>query len=117
MNLIPIEELDAIKNILKLLKAKYSDAEMFNNKWWINFIDKYSECLDIAQTKVWFTYPISFIKIIQNYGMHIFEEYFKNTPNNTHFSEFYNWEYCPSFNDYCNNADIQFIYNIHKFYL
>ena len=31
--------------------------------------------------------------------------------------EFVNWEYCPKFNSYTNNADIQFMHSIKNFYL
>jgi len=115
MNYIPIEELDALKHILYLLKNHYSDFEMFNNKWWGTFINKYEDCLYIAQGKEWFSEPIIFDKIIMNYGMDFFEEYFKNT--NSYYNEFGNWEYCPEFNNYNNNVNIQFIYNIKSFYL
>ncbi len=114
-NSIPRRELESIRSILKKLKYKFSDANMFNNKWWNTFTNKYEDCLSIARTKEWFTLPINFNKIIYNYGINFYEDYLKDTGANFH--EFANWEYCPSFNKYNNNVDIQFIFKIQTFYL
>ncbi len=114
-NSIPKIELESIKSLLKKLKSKFSDANMFNNKWWATFINKYEDCLSIARSKSWFTLPINFNKIIYNYGMDFYEDYLKDTGYN--FYEFGNWEYCPSFNSYTNNVDMNFIFNIQTFYL
>ena len=47
--------------------------------------------------------------------MDFFEDYLKETSSN--YYEFSNWEYCPKFNSYTNNVDMQFMYFIEKFYL
>jgi hypothetical protein len=113
-NSINKAELECIKSLLKKLKTKFSDADMFNNKWWDTLITKYDDCLSIARTKEWFSYPIIFNKIVYNYGIKFFENYLKETGAN--FYEFNNWEYCPSFNCYTNNVDMQFMFNIQTFF-
>jgi hypothetical protein len=112
---IPKKELESIKSILKRLKTDLIDMKIFDSKWWKTFLNKYKDCLSIAMTKEWFSTPIMFDKIIYNYGMDIFEDYLKDTGANFH--EFVNWEYCPKFNSYTNNADMQFMYSIKNFYL
>lgn len=114
-NSIPQKELESIKSILKKLKTNFIDFEIFNVTWWKKFINKYDNCLSIAMSKQWFSNPIMFNKIIYNYGMDFFEDYLKDTSSNFH--EFGNWEYCPKFNSYTNNADMQFMYFIRNFYL
>ncbi len=112
---IPKQEIESIKSILKTLKTNFSKFDIFTNKWWSKFINKYDDCLSIARTKDWFSYPINFNKMIHNYGMDFFEDYLKDTGAN--YNEFCNWEYCPEFNSYTNNVDMKFIYFIQTFYL
>ncbi len=117
-NSIPHEELESIKSILIKFKKNFINSDIFiifNSKWWNKFINKYEDCLSVAKTKEWFSYPINFNKIIYNYGMDFFEDYLKDTRAN--YYEFFNWEYCPKFNSYTNNVDMQFMYFIKNFFI
>jgi hypothetical protein len=111
-NSIPIEELSAIHNIIDHYKYNYQDADLLNFEWWSNFMLKYNNILKIASTKIWFTTPILFIKMITNYGSYYLNEYLDDDWLN-----YGNWEYNPPFSNYSNHVDMVFINKIKDFFI